>query len=313
MDNETLLTLHEIFCVLHPVAIMEFLKLFGSFGQFAGPFREIDKGKVVLYQIIQGAASTKLPIPISTYRNIYLKFWVKKEKKIDEWAAWWMDRFSNPQLRLLYAHIYNPPLFKSVTMLIDGKDIPQILSRTSNEYRPNRSGKSNLMSRKNNWVDGGKIVFLDDVRGFPISMSRVVGANEKYDGHLMKEMEIHKYMDPNIDCVIFDNHFISEARKMSNDPNLIKKGFGKHNFCQNLTKEKNKSNEEDQQIYSNLFSGLRSKIETVRNANLVSKFKRFSKHTTKKVTTFEELYSQQNWQLFYWEYPKYVMITMICF
>ena len=108
----------------------------------------------------------------------------------------------------------------------------------------------------------------------------------------MKEMEIHKYMDPNIDCVIFDNHFISEARKMSNDPNLIKKGFGKHNFCQNLTKEKNKSNEEDQQICSNLFSGLRSKIETVRNANLVSKFKRFSKHTTKKVTTFEELYSQ---------------------
>ena len=152
MDNETLLTLHESFCVLHPVAIMEFLKLFGSFGQFAGPFREIDKGKVVLYQIIHWAASTKLPIPISTYRNIYLKFWVKKEKKIDEWAAWWMDRFSNPQLRLLYAHIYNPPLFKSVTMLIDGKDIPQILSRTSNEYRPNRSGKSNLMSRKNNWV-----------------------------------------------------------------------------------------------------------------------------------------------------------------
>ena len=39
-------------------------------------------------------------------------------------------------------------MFKTVTMIIDGKDIPQLLSRTSNELRRNLSGKSNLIQEK---------------------------------------------------------------------------------------------------------------------------------------------------------------------
>ena len=173
-------------------------------------------------------------------------------------------------------------MFTTVTMIIDGKDIPQLLSRTSNESRRNLSGKSNLISRKKNWRKSGKLVFLDDIRGFPISVTKDYGANEKYDGHVMKEMEIFKLMEPATDCLIFDNHFFKATNKIANDVDRKKEGFGLKNFCPNFTKPRGKKLNPDQELYHSHHGALRSKIESERNADLVKRFQFFSKYNKKK-------------------------------
>ena len=86
-----------------------------------------------------------------------------------------------------------------------------------------KNGKSTLLSRRNSWKNGFKVVFLDDSKGFPVAISKVYGANEIYDGAIMTEMNISNCMDPSRDCLIYDHHFDKAAKKLIKANSL--KGF----------------------------------------------------------------------------------------
>jgi len=248
---------------LHPSAVTEFLKLFGSFKEFSGNLKNIDKGKLILYQLLSGCTSRDIPVAsYSTFRRIYQKFWVKNADGVHKWCTDWMGMLSTPDIRVLHSHIHNPQLFKPITMFIDGKDFISHLTSIQNEMRLTKKQKSNLKSRKLNWKNAGKVVILDDIKLNPLNVSRMCGANEKYDGHLMKEMGVYDIMDPLRDCLIFDHHFDSDAQKMINLEECKKRGFSQLNLCPNIRKLKDIPLTPDELNFQTQHSAFRSKQET---------------------------------------------------
>jgi len=99
-----------------------------------------------------------------------------------------------------------------------------------------------LISRKNrkgsSWLNAGKVVNLYSVNGFPMRSTMVVGANEKYDGHLAEKLNLLKVLDK-IDVVLADHHFdkfIRDLFSIDNEKNsILENPFSKDNY---LTKPK---------------------------------------------------------------------------
>ena len=82
IDNLNLV--HSVLSVLSPTAITEFLKLYGTVKRCSGTAPHITKGKLILYQLIDGSTNNDIPgVPYSTYRRIYEMFWRKSVKKIN--------------------------------------------------------------------------------------------------------------------------------------------------------------------------------------------------------------------------------------
>ena len=183
-------------------------------------------------------------------------------------------------VRTIHSHVYNNDGFKHVTLIIDGKDVIVRLVKLINEKRKTKNGKSTLISKKLNWKNAGKQQIMVDSRGMTLSISDTKGANEIYDGHHMKEMfvemsdDLKTFFNPNFDCLIMDNHFVSESIKFVKDNE--DSGFTVNNLCLPISKERLKKFSSDEIHYKNKHGGYRSIIETETFANFVHKFKRFS-------------------------------------
>ena len=67
IEEEEELHLNELISILHPAAIMQFLKLFGCLGTCSGTImKHIYKGKAILYQLVTGCSNDEVPgIPSS--------------------------------------------------------------------------------------------------------------------------------------------------------------------------------------------------------------------------------------------------------
>lgn len=283
--------------ILSNSALCAFFHLFNEININYGGVSHSTKAKLVLYQLITGINNYDMPVLSEpTLRRMQKTIWKDNWSKIDSWANEWMKILSTSRIRALYATIYNPPTFKSVTMFIDGKDFVTILSDLSNEKKRTKNGKSNLISRKNNFKNAGKIVFLDDIKLNPLALSEMVGANAAYDGHLMIKMELHKIMDPQLDCLMFDHHFDSSIQTLIEDSVINSAStvapLQECNFCYNIRKKKNVSLLPDELDYQEKHGGFRSKQETERNAALVHTFKRFSSKCSIRTTSFKILQLQ---------------------
>ena len=90
--------------------------------------------------------------------------------------------------------------YNHVTLLIGDKDFLTVLNDLRSDKKLSTNNKSSLTSRKNNYKNGGKVVFLDDVKLNSVAISKIYGCNEKYDGHIAKDMCLQKYISPHSDC-----------------------------------------------------------------------------------------------------------------
>ena len=166
--------IHETLSAISPQAITEFLKFYGTIKVTNGTYSHIIKGKQILYQLITGCTNGRIPgVSYSTYRRIYERVWRKSIKKINEWVEKWMKILSSQEIRFLYARIHNKSDFKHVTMFIDGKDFVRKLNDLRADKELSANQKSSLTSRKNDFQNGGKVVFLDDIKMMPVAISKI--------------------------------------------------------------------------------------------------------------------------------------------
>lgn len=170
---------------LHPVAIREWLKLFGCIlPHSTGPYKNIDKGLLLLYQFVGGKSDRKMFISQSTFSRISTKFWSNKHlERIYRWVQSWFQRFSNPVVRCAHARCHNPEGLKHITLIVDGQDIAVILQKVRKEYIVTKRGKSGLTSFKLDFRNAARQQIMIDVRGMTVAISNSAGANSIYDGH----------------------------------------------------------------------------------------------------------------------------------
>jgi hypothetical protein len=276
---------------LHPVAIREFLKLFGIIGKDScGAYRNSQKGMLLLFQLVTGKSDHEMFINQSTYSRISRSFWSKKNlENIYRWCVMWFSRFSNNIVRLLHARVYNPPKLKHVTLMIDGIDIRTRLINAAKEERKTKKGKSSLTSWKLDFQTAARQQIMIDVRNMTVSVSNSVGANQIYDGHHMAltfrswGQQISEIFDPNVDVLMYDNHFTSEANKFVLDNADL--GYSTKNIVNPIIKNQNGLTAEELELKESI-SAMRSLIESEKFGKLVSKFKFFSRFTKCRTDSF---------------------------
>ena len=107
------------------IAVFYFLNVIYGSIEYPGPYREIDKGLLILYHIVSGASGRKMEqfIPYNTYYELYRRFWISNYNSLNKPVNIELNRlFSNIEIRILAAKVKNPKGFKDITLLIDGHD-----------------------------------------------------------------------------------------------------------------------------------------------------------------------------------------------
>jgi len=279
----------RVFEVWNPITILEFTKLINELGDMPGPIRGFQKSILLLYQITEGCANNAMPLKEASWRRLFEYVYSKKESVeiIEEWAQKWFSNFTNLNLRVLYANLNNPPELKSVTYMCDGKDFESFLTFVQNEFRRNESGVSNLISHKNKkggiWTQGFKIILLMDIRGFIRGMTTLVGCNEKYDGHLVEDLNILELMDER-DCLSADHHFDKFMKET-----FTTYPYSRKNYVKKYTKPYKKNFSPGNLEFNGILSGLLSKIECEINAGISNKCKIFNGKSRKKWLRFDQI------------------------
>jgi hypothetical protein len=253
------------------ITIIEFTKLIAKIGDLPGPYSKFQTAICLLYQITEGKSNFDMSefIPESTYRRIYEKIYDDKDSSviIKEWSNNWYESFSNPIVRNLYSKIYNPDELKSITLIMDGKDIITLMDKIDNT-NVIENGFNIMLSRKNkkggNWQKGIKACFLIDSRGYCLNMTPVYGALEKYDGHLAPELNLLEIMDKN-DVISADHHFdkfLKDLFSEENDENSeLSDPITENNYILKPVKKKNLPLNPDELDRKAKISAYLSKIE----------------------------------------------------
>jgi hypothetical protein len=92
---------------------------------YIGPYRAIEKGLLILYQLITGATIPAMEkfIPSSMFQKISHEFWITHMDELDTYLDMKLkSMFSLPIIRTVSAHLNNLDDFKGITMYLDGYD-----------------------------------------------------------------------------------------------------------------------------------------------------------------------------------------------
>ncbi len=241
-----------------PIEIMEFTKMCWEVadGDIVGPCKEFHSLLVLMYLITEGLSFEQINeiIPTTTFRRLFEQLFgggtgdLKAEEKRKKWherSEKWFDRLSTAEIRCAHAKIFNPDSLKQITTLMDGKDFIIKLQLIFKELRKTSNDKSNLISRKNkkgsSWMNAAKCVNLFTIEGYPLRNTFVVGANEKYDGHLAEGINLLQVLSKS-DCIMADHHFdkfIRELFSVENEKNYeLENPFNEENYLLKPKKKK---------------------------------------------------------------------------
>ena len=109
------------------ISVFFFLIILYTNCEYPGPYFEIEKGLLLLYQLVSGISGIEINkyLPQATYHKYYKKFWMDEDnyKRINKIVNNSLENmFSTIRLCILSSYKYNPPLFKHITFIIDGHD-----------------------------------------------------------------------------------------------------------------------------------------------------------------------------------------------
>ena len=197
-----------------------------------GPYRNIEKGLLLIFQLLEGKTMKEMGdhIPSSTYFEIYKEFWFKEYKlindKIDQCLA---NMFSNEDIRILSASLNNPTSFKHVTLLYDGHD-----SRIS--YRKPNISKKKLYSYKLKKA-GFRTQILIDINQMCLYVSTSEPCKNNTDGNMLIKSNLTDIMSI-YDCLGLDGGYTMLLNDfLEKEDNNI---YSLNNFCFPIRKDKNK-------------------------------------------------------------------------
>ena len=140
---------------------------------YPGPYRNLEKGLLILYQLLQGCSLTQMSgfIPKSSYYDIFKKFYDKNNDLNRRISNMLSSMFSTIDLRIHSAQ-KNPPLFRHVTLMIDGHDTRvSVIGEKSKDMYSYKLKKSGLHTQ-----------VCIDINGMVLFTSRSAPCKDNSDG-----------------------------------------------------------------------------------------------------------------------------------
>ncbi|KAG2216300.1 hypothetical protein INT45_012478 [Circinella minor] len=195
--------------------------------EYPGPYKEIEKGLILLYYLVSGKPGNDMHefIPYSTFYDIYKRFWITNYNDINKVTKKDLDElFSNIKIRILAAKVNNPQGFKNVTLFLDGHDSKikyynlSESSKTLYSYKLKGKGiRTQIMSDMNNMI-----TYVSDSKKCAIGN----------DGTMFLNMKLYKNKISEADCIGFDggydlfiDKFIDHADNYNSSNTFINRNF----------------------------------------------------------------------------------------
>lgn len=160
--------------------------LYGSY-EYPGPYREVEKGLLLLYHIVSGIPGTEMHqfIPYTTFYDLYKDFWITNKKNLIKIVNKDITTmFSTPKIRVLSSKINNPDGFKNVTLFLDGHD------SKIKYYNPDVSRK--IMYSHKLKAPGIRTQTVNDVNNMIIWVSNSEKCAKGNDGTMFIKMNLQK-------------------------------------------------------------------------------------------------------------------------
>ncbi|KAJ1871126.1 hypothetical protein LPJ55_004145, partial [Coemansia sp. RSA 990] len=111
-------TLYE---TLGTIPVFFFLNELFSAEHYPGPYCNVEKGLLVLYQLVQGYSINEMErfMPRSSFHDIHKAFYVKGGNVLDKKiSSMLLTMFSTDKLRVASASLNNPENFKHITLML---------------------------------------------------------------------------------------------------------------------------------------------------------------------------------------------------
>lgn len=268
------------------IPVFYFLNVLYGTKEYAGPYKEIEKGLLILYHMVSGISGREMHkfIPYTTYYALYKNFWHKNYNNINKQVNNDLrNMFSNIKVRIASGLINNPKPFKNVTLYIDGHD------GKIKYYDPDTKTKE-LRSHK---LDGPglRTQIVTDTNKMILFVSKSEKCGKGSDGTMFLDMKLYNKMHIG-DCLGSDggyNLYINQFKEQSLNSG---KEFSDKNFMYPIRKENNINLSISELHYNKKFGSFRSEIEDQFSV-LASKFNRFNNNTAAMQITDIKYYNLQ--------------------
>ncbi|KAF9017114.1 hypothetical protein BGZ52_005333 [Haplosporangium bisporale] len=233
---------------LGAIPVFFFLVVLWAHGQYPGPYREVEKGLLLLYHLVKGLSMDAMSphIPKSSFHALHSQFYKmhfkSHLKQVNQMLA---TMFSTFPIRLLSAKANNPPLFKHVTLHLDGHD-----TRLSSKEKSSAEMYSYKLKKS-----GVRTQVCMDPNGMALIVSKSLPCKDNNDGTMLVGMKVHRHIHE-LDCIAIDGGYTQYIKKLVEDTSMTKK-----NFCFPIRKSRGKDLAQDEANYNNIFGSFRSQME----------------------------------------------------
>lgn len=276
-----------LFKILGYIPVFYFLVVLYGNGEYPGPYGEIDKGLLLLYQIVSGKTGIDMSefIPYTTFYDLYKKFWISESnvKRVKKIIKTDMNMFSNLKIRLLSSKLKNPDGFKNVTLFIDGHD------SKIKYYNPDVA-RNTLFSHKFK-KPGVRTQTINDANELVLFVSNSEKCAIGNDGSMFIKMNIQRKMHI-ADCIAADGGytlFVNKFKEISTNEGF---DFSDKNFSTPIRKEPGIKLTSTELTYNNKFGAFRSGNESIFSI-LASKFDRLNNNKAALQISKIETYNHQ--------------------
>ncbi|KAI1286597.1 hypothetical protein EDD11_010609, partial [Mortierella claussenii] len=234
---------------LGAIPVYFFLVVLWSQHEYPGPYREVDKGLLILYHLVKGLPMDGLSvfIPKSSFHLIHTHFYKREyaahSKRITHLLA---TMFSSVTIRLLVAKVNNPPLFKHVTLHLDGHDTRATYGESSADMYSYKLKKSGLRTQ----------VCMDS-SGMAILVSKSQACKNNNDGTMLVDLKIQNHIHE-MDCLALDGGYTQYL------PTILEKSdLRRTNFCTPIRKKRQQELTSNEASYNSMFGSFRSQMEAL--------------------------------------------------
>lgn len=202
-------------------------------------------------------------LPRTSFYAIYTAF-LKEQRKIfeKEITRCFATMFSTPEIRIRSANWRNPPLFKHITLMLDGHDSRATYGEgkeTMYSYKLKRSGLRTQVAI--------------DINGMVLFTSKSASCKDNNDGTMLVEMGIGKRIHE-MDCVAVDGGYTQHIGTLLEK----EEGLDVKNFAFPIRKKRLQPLHQEEATFNASFGGFRSMVENT----FADLMRTFSKHNNRE-------------------------------
>ncbi|KAF9547449.1 hypothetical protein EC957_008459 [Mortierella hygrophila] len=246
---------------------------------YTGPYRNVEKGVLILYMLLQGTTVSDMGefLPKNTFHDIIKSFFGTNTHALDmKLTSCLAEMCSSIKLRLLCSRSLNPETFKHITLHLDGHN-----SRVA-YHNADKASMYSYKLRKS----GFRAQVCCDMNSIVVFVSQPAECRDFNDGTMLSKMAIDKKIHQ-LDCLALDGGYTLHLEGVIAASDTLTSA----NFCYPIRKRRGIELTEEESGYNAVFGSFRSRVESY-FGDMQTTFTKFS-HTVVNRVSDRSIFSLQ--------------------